>query len=665
MASEDDNDDANSEAKGDTPAPARRIIDVQLDDGDDNWEDDPNPGQPRIPLHKQHRRVVVGKNGHASALKRRSANTSKMQRLGGDLDAIDVELAEHTERLATKYSMKPNDVRWRLLASSGYKPQRKPSLYNAKISALMAKLNADREGGNHLAIPEVKAMVKDDHSLLDGYTSEEEAEMVADLTAKRERKHHRTRANNIAANADIKRTMARLVQELNGMAQRANMVGFAMFSRGHLHDTSTPTTISMGGALDFFRDVLKEPADVSALFELWAVNREQGGKGLNTLRAMQKECMDIIFTGLRAVTKRTKVAMNYENYIKSMVEGKNIGLVGWPQEVAFKRMSLQSALPPLKILRDALNAGTCRWKVLTPTERQRILTNFEDMVEKGEVQVKAKTARKSSRAATKKSSAKKRGDESSEESSDEDESGGEQVSRGSGGTVRDRLLALVQAKKAKGAVKEVKRNGKGDGNARPNSKKTRAHNEDAPAKPKKSSAGKGEAPTRRKEKKMSVGNGEPPAKKRKKTNAREDDGQPPAKRKKTGEPPGKKRKKKSAGDGNDEPPTKKCKRTSTGKEEPAVPAVAKPRLQPRRLYRKPAEPACSVSLTPRSPAASAPPTSPNRAKPASTTPPARSISPTPRSPTAAEPPASPKHAAPACSLVNIVKGKRGGPPGLR
>ncbi|KAF8212964.1 hypothetical protein K438DRAFT_1566417, partial [Mycena galopus ATCC 62051] len=164
-----------------------------------------------------------------------------------------------------------------------------------------------------------------------------------------------------------------------------------MFSQGHLHDTSTPTTISTGGALDFFRDVLKkEPADVSALFELWAVNREQGASWGNTLRAMQKECTDMILTGLMAVTRRTKIAMNYENYINSMVEGKNVGLVGWPQGVAFKRMSLQSALPPLKILRDALKAGTCRWKVLTCTERERILENFEDMIEKGEAKVKPK-----------------------------------------------------------------------------------------------------------------------------------------------------------------------------------------------------------------------------------------------------------------------------------
>ncbi|KAJ7194192.1 hypothetical protein GGX14DRAFT_576511 [Mycena pura] len=682
MTSEDDSDDASA-------APARRIIDVQLDDDDDGWEDMPslgtsthrtrNPGQSRI-SHKQHRHAAVGKNGRASALKRRDANISKMQRLGGDLDAIDAELAEHTERLATKYSMKPQNVRRQLLASSSYKNQCKPSLYNAKISGLMAELNADHEGGTRLTIPEVKAMVKDDPSLLEGYTSEQEAEMLANLTAKRERRHHGTRANNISATADIKRTMSRLVQELNGMAQRANMVGFTMFSRGHLHDTSTPTTISTGGALDFFRDVLKkEPADVSALFELWAVNREHGEKGVNTLQAMQKECTDIILTGLMAVTKRTKVAMNYENYIKSMVEGKNIGLIGWPQGVAFKRMSLQSALPPLKILRDALNAGSCRWKVLPPSERQRILDNFEDMVEKGEAPVKA----------TKRSSAKKRQDE---ESSDVESSGGEQALRGSGATGNG----------ARADVEGKRGNGKGDGNARPtkhtraagaNSKKTRARNEDAPVKPKKSSAGKGEAPAKQKEGKTSAGNGEPPAKKRKTRNAGEDNGQPPAKRKKTGDgEPSKKKRKKSAADSDGEPPAKKRKKTSTGD---VVPAAAMPRPQPRRLYKKPAEPTRLVSLKPHSLAASAPPASPKhpgpvrsispKARSAASAPhaaPAHLFSPTSRSPAAsgppaspnraeparlrspatADPPASPKRAAPARA---IVKGKRGGPPGQR
>jgi hypothetical protein len=55
------------------------------------------------------------------------------------------------------------------------------------------------------------------------------------------------------------------------------MIGFAMFSRGHIRDKTIPVTIQSWGALEFIREVLKrDPADVAALFELWAVSRERG-----------------------------------------------------------------------------------------------------------------------------------------------------------------------------------------------------------------------------------------------------------------------------------------------------------------------------------------------------------------------------------------------------
>ncbi|KAJ6592985.1 hypothetical protein B0H19DRAFT_1245784 [Mycena capillaripes] len=644
-----DDDDMDSGAERNTPAPPRRIIDVQLDDGDDNWEDLPTLGtsthrsrnlaEPHA-LNQKRKRVAGGKNARASALKKRGANASKMTRLGGDLDAIDEERDRHAERLAEKYSMKVKDVRRRMAASSSYKERRKPSLYNAKISALMAEQNADREEGNRLSLSDIKAMVRDDPSLLEGYTAEEEEEMLANLAGKRERKHRGTRSDNISANADIKRTVGRLVEELNGMAQRANMVGFAMFSRGHLHDTSTPTTISTGGALDFFRDILKkEPADVGALFELWVVNREQGAKGPNALRKMQKECTDMILTGLRTVTKRTKVAMNYDNYIKSIVEGKNVGL----------------------ILRDALKAGTCRWKALTPTERDRIIENFEDMVGKGEAKSSANKRGKASRDESGEE------DESEEGESGEDESGGEGTGRG--GTVRERLLALVEKQKAK-AGKEAK------------SKSKAAHDNDAKrkttaTKPKRTSARNGKAPVKSKPKKGG-GNAEPSAKKRKQS-AGDGDGEPPPKKCKTtiageGEPARKHKAKADDGDGG--PPAKR-KKMSAEEEEPAPPAV--PRPKPRRLHKKPASaaPARPVSPTPRSPAASAAPASAAPTRPVSPTPPspaatpARPVSPTPRSPAAKAPPAFPKCAAPEAArsvsqaLRATVKGKRGGPPGQR
>ncbi|KAJ7741226.1 hypothetical protein B0H14DRAFT_2296529, partial [Mycena olivaceomarginata] len=116
-------------------------------------------------------------------------------------------------------------------------------------------------------------------------------------------------------------------------------------------------------ALEFIREVLKrDPADVAALFELWAVSRERGETGADTLAGIQKECTAIIKAGLQNILGRTKVAMNYESYIKSLVLGKNVGIVNWPQGVDFKRMSLQASA--LRILYDSLKCGTTRWKVL-------------------------------------------------------------------------------------------------------------------------------------------------------------------------------------------------------------------------------------------------------------------------------------------------------------
>ncbi|KAJ7078402.1 hypothetical protein B0H15DRAFT_788911, partial [Mycena belliarum] len=158
-----------------------------------------------------------------------------------------------------------------------------------------------------------------------------------------------------------------------------------MFSRGHVHDTSCSVSIESWGALDFFQEVFKkDPTDVATLFELWVISCEKGTTGGDTLQEMQHDCTQMIKTGLQQITKKTKVTMNYENYINSMVIEKNVGLVGWPKSTTFKRMSKQSAIKPLRALRDALRSGECRWKVLKPSEREHLIANFNDMVEKGE-----------------------------------------------------------------------------------------------------------------------------------------------------------------------------------------------------------------------------------------------------------------------------------------
>ncbi|KAJ7436805.1 hypothetical protein B0H11DRAFT_1669462, partial [Mycena galericulata] len=326
---------------------------------------------------------------------RRTNERGTMQLLADDLDALDAERQERARELAEKYGVKFKEVRRRMMASSSFTTERKVSLYNAKIVALAAQMNEDLDVGERYNLRDVKKMAKADPSLLDGFTKEEEAAMVKAALEKRALKHRGSHANNLAARVDARRTVERLMREISALAERAGMVGFAMFSRGHLQDTTIPATIESWGALDFFRDVLKKDThDVSALFQLWAVSCERGNAGANTLLAMQKECTDMIKTGLVTAAGKTKIAMNYDNYISALVEGQNLGLLGWPEGVMFKRMSKQSAIGPLRTLRDALRSGTCRWKVLTPSEKRRVLAQFKEMVEKGDATEKAPKARK-------------------------------------------------------------------------------------------------------------------------------------------------------------------------------------------------------------------------------------------------------------------------------
>jgi hypothetical protein len=63
-------------------------------------------------------------------------------------------------------------------------------------------------------MPEVKRMVRDDPSMLEGFTEEEVEEMVKETLANRGVKSHGTRANNLAASVDARRTLERLMVEV-------------------------------------------------------------------------------------------------------------------------------------------------------------------------------------------------------------------------------------------------------------------------------------------------------------------------------------------------------------------------------------------------------------------------------------------------------------------
>ncbi|KAJ7797959.1 hypothetical protein B0H14DRAFT_2618410 [Mycena olivaceomarginata] len=397
----------------------RRVVDFEVEDSE--WEDVPdrtlpglgttthrsrNPQLPTNACRKQRRPAPSGPNARALAARRRETGVKCLEALAEDLNVWE---EERVQELAKKHGMKVHEVRRRMLGLSTYGARRKPSLYNAKVSRIMARLNAGRVlcrtwGG---------------------------------CWRNRQKKARGTRANNLSAAADARRMMDRLMLEITNLAEHVGMIGFAMFSRGHSHDKTVPVTIQSWGTLDFFQEVLKrDPADISHLLELWAVSRERGKPKKNKLLEMQQECTGMINTGLRklvlcgsktsaddvsgTVLGVTKCVMNYESYIQKLVLGKGVGLVNWPAGVDFKRMSLQSVVGPLQILLDSLKCGTMRWKVLTAPEKKKLMDQYEEMVERGEVKVKEKSRKTTSRKA-KKAPIVEDDEEEGEEDEDEQE----------------------------------------------------------------------------------------------------------------------------------------------------------------------------------------------------------------------------------------------------
>jgi hypothetical protein len=71
--------------------------------------------------------------------------------------------------------------------------------------------------GERYTMPQVKEMVRKDPSMLEGFTEEQVEEMLKDTLANRTVKSHGTRANNLAASADARRTLERLMVEVRGL----------------------------------------------------------------------------------------------------------------------------------------------------------------------------------------------------------------------------------------------------------------------------------------------------------------------------------------------------------------------------------------------------------------------------------------------------------------
>jgi hypothetical protein len=112
------------------------------------------------------------------------------------------------------------------------------------------------------------------------------------------------------------------------------------------------------------------------------------------------------------------VGMSYVNYERDIVTRYKIKLIGWPPAVKFASPSEIGTVDDIRLLRQALIVGDCKWMVQTRRQQQAHLEALAARVAAGEV-IGKKRKQRSDKGKTRKKSSRK-GGKAGEKHGDED-----------------------------------------------------------------------------------------------------------------------------------------------------------------------------------------------------------------------------------------------------
>src|SRR6266567_5305466 len=120
------------------------------------------------------------------------------------------------------------------------------------------------------------------------------------------------------------------------------------------------------------------------------------------------------------ITGNSKALMHYTRYEEEIVQRYGIELQGWTYEKLMNPSTLSSSLPPLKVLHDALVAGTCKFVKLTAAERKAREAAYMAKIALGEVELR-KCKRRSDAGVRRKSKRARKNDGANDKEDDDDE----------------------------------------------------------------------------------------------------------------------------------------------------------------------------------------------------------------------------------------------------
>ncbi|KAJ7205072.1 hypothetical protein C8J57DRAFT_1259087 [Mycena rebaudengoi] len=298
---EDDNDEEearNKRKKKKYTFPT--LVDELEDDfpsipGNTTWRER-NPEKPVIAVRDRSRRVTIGPEKRATMKKNKLLKQQKMKDLVKDITDLNAERNLAAVQLGRDHGFK--------------------TIY------LIGRAYKDR-----LPLVEIRRQLPL-HEELRNISPRLASKLKADLITHRLKKRRGARSTNKAVSNDAQWTVNRIANKMNDLLERCGMYSFAIFSKGHIQDTTNPFLVHAGDSLDFLHEVMNiDPLDFMAKFEQWTCVREKGTTGVHTLESMRIYCTAKIRNTLCFVSGKEKATMNYENYLNVVVLGYEVKLM--------------------------------------------------------------------------------------------------------------------------------------------------------------------------------------------------------------------------------------------------------------------------------------------------------------------------------------------------
>ncbi|KIJ58441.1 hypothetical protein HYDPIDRAFT_102650 [Hydnomerulius pinastri MD-312] len=361
-----------------------------------------NPGRPMVPTRASGKKLSAAEK--ASRELSRKSTAAKRELLANALKSFQEDNKAKIDAIARAHDVTEKYVKDLLGYQMNYHSTRKPTLKNALLHAKAKEVN----GGkllHHAMTIELREMVATDPHMQD-LTPEEEAKYIQELQEFRDNRTHGVRANNEAAARDVLLTANNVAKTLDGLRDRTGIYASLFITRGHINDSVQTTWYGTDNSVVFWEDVFKHSAaDVAWQYEQWACAQGQNIEERDSLGSMRKQCTAYISNGLKSLTGKRDVNMNYNNYETAIVQTYGVSLVRWPDGIVFQNPSNIGTVGDIRQLRDALRSGECHWKKLSKAEHDALTADLNTRRSAGE-QVK-KTRKKRSDAGTSRTSKRK------------------------------------------------------------------------------------------------------------------------------------------------------------------------------------------------------------------------------------------------------------------